>query len=294
MNNLQITGETPVASIRQDSWLNGDTLNHLCRVAEMMAGSRVTIPSHLSGNNGDCLAVCMQAMQWGMNPFAVAQKTFMVGSTLGYEAQLVNAVITSMAPIQERLNFKFFGDWDKVLGKIQIKINKDGKKYSSPDWLPADEDGVGVTVFATLKGEDKPRSIDVMLKQCFPRNSTQWANDPQQQITYAGVKKWGRRYCPDVILGVYTPDELEEANTTPQEKEINPVDQSSKEIKQYPQEDFDKNFESWKSKIESGRNTASRIISMVEAKGALTEEMKAKLTAVTVKQVEEGETHEAN
>ena len=42
--------------------------------AEVMATSRITVPKHLQNNPGDCLAITMQAMQWGMNPFAVAQK----------------------------------------------------------------------------------------------------------------------------------------------------------------------------------------------------------------------------
>ncbi|SPX63869.1 Uncharacterised protein [Leclercia adecarboxylata] len=37
------------------------------------------------------MAIIMQAMQWGMNPYAVAQKTHLVNGVLGYEAQLVNA-----------------------------------------------------------------------------------------------------------------------------------------------------------------------------------------------------------
>lgn len=44
------------------------------------------------------------------------------------------------------------------------------------------------------------------------------ADDPRQQLAYLAVKRWSRLYCPDVILGVYTPDELEER----QEKVINP------------------------------------------------------------------------
>jgi hypothetical protein len=43
----------------------------------------------------------MQAAQWGMNPFAVAQKTHVVNGTLGYEAQLVNAVVSS-CPTKDR------------------------------------------------------------------------------------------------------------------------------------------------------------------------------------------------
>ena len=50
------------------------------------------------------------------------------------------------------------------------------------------------------------------------RNSPLWAADPRQQIAYLATKRWARLYCPDVILGVYTPDEVierEELDVTP-------------------------------------------------------------------------------
>jgi len=46
-----------------------------------------------------------------------------------------------------------------------------------------------------------------------------WVSKPDQQIAYLGVKYWARLYCPHVILGVYTPDELEQHT----EREINPA-----------------------------------------------------------------------
>ncbi|EAP2971000.1 hypothetical protein D9U37_20365 [Salmonella enterica] len=36
------------------------------------------LPAHLAGKPADCMAIVMQAMQWGMNPYAVAQKTHLV------------------------------------------------------------------------------------------------------------------------------------------------------------------------------------------------------------------------
>lgn len=33
---------------------------------------------------------------------------------------------------------------------------------------------------------------------------------PKQQIAYLAVKYWARLYCPEVVLGVYTPEELED------------------------------------------------------------------------------------
>ena len=44
-----------------------------------------------------------------------------------------------------------------------------------------------------------------------------WVSNPKQQIAYLGVKYWARLYCPEVILGVYSPDEVEQRT----EREIN-------------------------------------------------------------------------
>ncbi|ENE8833853.1 recombinase RecT, partial [Escherichia coli] len=64
-----------------------------------------------------------------------------------------------------------------------------------------------------------PRVLELLLAQARTRNSTLWADDPRQQLAYLALKRWARLYCPEVILGVYTRDELDE----PQEKIINPV-----------------------------------------------------------------------
>lgn len=194
-------------------------MQQLNSVAELMASSVCTVPKHLQGNKGDCFAVAMQAAQWGMNPFAVAQKTHLINGILGYEAQLVNAVINSMAPTKDRLHFEWFGDWTRVVGKFVEKRNDQGKSYKSPAWVFADEAGLGVRVWATLKGENEPRELELLLTQAQVRNSTLWASDPKQQLAYLAIKRWSRLYCSDVIMGVYSEDELE---TIDSEKELNP------------------------------------------------------------------------
>ncbi|MDR8290104.1 recombinase RecT, partial [Acinetobacter baumannii] len=68
-----------------------------------------------------------------------------------------------------------------------------------------------VTVCATLKGESEPRTLTISMAQAGVRNSPLWEQDPRQQLTYLCVKRWARLHAPDVLLGVYTPDELEEA-----------------------------------------------------------------------------------
>lgn len=186
-----------------------DQIEQMLTLAKIMSTSSVSIPKHLK-NEGDCLAIIMQSAQWGMNPFSVAQKTFLLNGVLGYESQLVSAIINNNAPIQSRLEYEYYGTWENVIGKTKEKVSPKGHKYRVSNSTPEDEQGVGVIVRATLLNETKPRELKLSLLQVTTRNSTLWAEDPKQQLAYLAAKKWSRLYCPDVILGVYTKDEVEQ------------------------------------------------------------------------------------
>ena len=88
---VQAAAELPATHVTS-IMLNGDLMNTINQMATMMANGNCTIPDHLQGNHADCYAIALQACQWMMNPFQVAQKTHLVNGTIGYEAQLVNAV----------------------------------------------------------------------------------------------------------------------------------------------------------------------------------------------------------
>ncbi|EDC4032243.1 recombinase RecT [Salmonella enterica subsp. enterica serovar Heidelberg] len=202
-NDIAITSQPGATVGTAAAIFSPEGMNQLVRFAELMACSKATVPAHLAGKPSDCLAVTMQAAQWGMNPFAVAQKTHVVNGTLGYEAQLVNAVVSSSNLLSTRLNYRWDGDWSKV----------NGKSDKSPS--------LTVTVSAVLKGEAEPRELTISMAQAGVRNSPLWEQDPRQQLAYLCVKRWARLHAPDVLLGVYTPDELQEA--TPRvERDITP------------------------------------------------------------------------
>lgn len=209
------TGEiTPITEIPQQQGfssaslvLSNDAMQSVMRIADLMATGRTTIPKHLQGSQGDCFAVSLQAMQWGMNPFAVAQKTHLVNGTLGYEAQLVIAVLNSSPALSSRLNYEWSSDWNGVNGKTD---------KSKDHWC---------RVWATIKGESEPRVLEVSMAQVGDvRNSPNWVSDPRQQLAYLTAKRWGRLHAPDVILGVYTPDELQDGaimmNNSPPSRHI--------------------------------------------------------------------------
>ena len=274
--------------------MNDSSMDKLERLADLMASGRATVPGHLKGSKGDCFAICLQSMQWGMNPFAVAQKTHLINGTLGYEAQLVAAVINNSGLLKERLKFEWSGPWEKIIGKfkqVESRTKKDDnglpKKYIVPDWNIADEQGLKVKVWATLKGESQPRVLELLLTQARTRNSTLWTEDPKQQLAYLAEKRWARLHTPDVILGVYTPDELhqpgehfmgmadvvEPGDGAPAPTETaSQVEPPAKAESFYPQADFEKNLPQWVNVVTSGRKTLDAMLTFVQSKAKLSPE----------------------
>lgn len=221
MTNLALVHEPKSAA---SMLMDPVAMEQVYRFANTMAGGVATVPKHLQGNVADCMAVTIQALQWNMFPFAVAQKTHVINGVLGYEAQLVAAVVNSSGIVLDRFHFEWFGPWEKIVGKFTVKQGDKGE-YRVPGWKLADEEGCGVKVWATLRGEEQPRVLSLLMAQARTRNSTLWADDPKQQLAYLAQKRWSRLYAPDVILGVYTPDELDERSFEP--RDINPVPESA-------------------------------------------------------------------
>ncbi|MGQ6439199.1 RecT family recombinase [Serratia sp. IR-2025] len=216
-NELIEVNNQPSTMTASNAVFNPQALGQLTSFANLMADSIVSVPAHFVGKPADCMAVVMQAMQWGMNPYAVAQKTHIVNGALGYEAQLVNAVVTSSNAVRGRFHYEYAGDWSKCTTSKEVTVKKPAKGGGTYDkvervrgWGDQDEVGLSIRVGAVLRGEEEITwGEPVYLSSVAIRNSPLWATNPKQQIAYLAVKYWARLYCPEVILGVYTPDEFD-------------------------------------------------------------------------------------
>lgn len=152
------------------------------RLAKLMASGNATVPAHLRGNIADCFAVVLQTFAWGLNnPFAVAQKTHVINGFLGYEAQLVNAVMQSAGVITGHFFYEYQGEGTDLKCRVGAVI----KGQTEITW-----------------GEWLSRS------QVTTTNSPLWKSNPKQQMGYLQVKNWARAFYPGVLMGVYTEDEL--------------------------------------------------------------------------------------
>ena len=146
-----------------------------------MSKSDRAVPAFLRGNPGACMAIVVQASEWGFSPFAVARMAYVVNDQVAYMSQLIHAVIEKRAPLKGRLRPTYAGEGlDRQITITGYFVNEvEPLVYTSP----------------------KIRDIKV-------KNSPLWTGDPDQQLFYFGSRAWGRRYCPEILFGVYADDEL--------------------------------------------------------------------------------------
>jgi len=164
--------------------------------SKMMAVSGVAIPKHLRESPGACMAIIIQASEWRMSPFAVANKSYSVNDRLAYESQLISAVILRRAPIVGRFKISYSGTGNTRRCKVSATLEDgDTVEYESPE--------IGnITV----------------------KNSPLWKSDPDQQLYYFSSRSMCRRHFPDVLLGVYAADEL--ADNEPTIRDVTPPNES--------------------------------------------------------------------
>lgn len=195
----KLVATAPIVQVGARAMIVPRNMQEAMEVAKLMSRANGLVGPHLFGNPGGCLGVTLQAMAWGMSPYAVAQKTYVAEKAenlaqmieegkpippIAYEAQLIHAVVLALAPTMERPTIEFAGE-----GLAMRCI-----------------------VSATFRGDSKPSPLksEPLAKLKRPRGSPLWETKPEQQLAYNTVRDWARRYCPDVILGVYTGDEMAE------------------------------------------------------------------------------------
>lgn len=168
---------------QQSGGLGFTNMAQAIEFAKIMALSGIAVPKHLRSNVGACMAVTIQAVEWRLSPYAVANKSYSVNDRLAYESQLIQAVVLQRAPIKGRFQVDFSGEAERR----------------------------NCTVTATLKDGGEVNYTSPEIGRILVKNSPLWKGDPDQQLFYYSGRALCRRHFPDVLLGIYTPEELFES-----------------------------------------------------------------------------------
>lgn len=182
----QVSGAIAFSSPGTALTIAPQNMAEMFEFAKLMAMSGPCVRPAFRGKPGACLAIALQAFRTGADPFAVANKAYITTSRSGdeqiaYEAQYIHAVLNTSGKLSRRLRPIYSGEGTKRRCKI-----------------------VGYVV-----GEEEPLDYESPAIDEIPvKNSPLWKGDPDQQLFYYSARAWGRRHLPEVLLGMYTPDEI--------------------------------------------------------------------------------------
>lgn len=135
---------------------------------------------------GGALFVIEQSMRWNMSPFAVAMETSFIQGKPMFSGKIVAAAVTSSGAVTGPLDYEYAGEGD----------NRQ------------------ITVIGHRRGESEPRTVTVKVKDAKTSNQM-WVKQPDQQLAYHGARVWARRWAPAVMLGVLSPEEMDEGPQMP-------------------------------------------------------------------------------
>lgn len=174
--------------MQMDKKLLPAPLEALTEVAHMLAKSDILVPKAFRGKPDLCLGIAYQAALWGTDPVATAKKSYLVNDQIAYEAQLINAIC--LRHFDDRPTYRYDGDGAQRFVTVTVRVKGQVLTYTSP-----------------------------RVAVIHPKNSPLWKTDPDQQLAYMAIRAFARRHMPDVLLGVYAVDELQQV----QVKDVTPV-----------------------------------------------------------------------
>lgn len=163
------------------------------------------IPMHYQQRPDNVLVAMYRSTRLGMDVFAYMETTYPVNGRLGHEAKFIVSLINNSGKFKTPLLYKLDGE---------IKRNEDGtvspsstRKCKAYAVLKETGDEVSQEVdiaMAFFEGWTKKPGQDKTVK------SNKWHTMPDVMLQYRAAKFFGNMYCPELVMGLNTREELED------------------------------------------------------------------------------------
>jgi len=145
------------------------------------------------------LSICAR---FGFDFYSTIWECSIIKNRLFLSGKMTHAMLNASGYLAERLDFEYTAG----------PKDKDGKE---------DLDGRKVTVRGRIQGETQQRIVEVFVGEVKTGNE-HWTKSPDQMLSYAGARIWGRRHLPEVMLGLMFTEEAELIDVTPDVPTITP------------------------------------------------------------------------
>lgn len=168
--------------------MDKEKFGQLQRVATLFASSAL-VPKAFQGNVANTFIGLHMAMRLGVEPIMFLQKCYVVNGKPAIEAQLAIALVNSSNKFTHPLDWEFKG-----------KAGTDD--YSCTCYAQRGNKKLEMTL--TLR--------EVKANGWWGKNDSFWPKMTEQMFRYRTAMLFARVYCPEILLGLYSKDELEDVS----------------------------------------------------------------------------------
>ena len=189
---------------------DGQSFNTALRMSQCLASSTV-VPKEYQGNVGNCMIAIEMASRINTSPMMVMQNLYIVNGRPAWSSQWIIAMINSSRRYKTELQFEFGN------------AKEDGG-LSCRAWA---EDYSGHKVYG-------PKITMAMANQegWTSKNGSKWKTMPDVMIQYRAASFFGRMNCPDMIMGIYSSEEVLDMGEIPTDGFALVVDPSTGEVQE--------------------------------------------------------------
>lgn len=165
---------------------NAENFGMALKMASTLAKSTV-VPKAYQGNDGNCLIAIEMAARINTSPMMVMQNLYIVNGNPAWSSQWIIAMINSSHRYKTELQFDFGNaEEDGGLSCTAWAEDYSGHKVCGPK--------------ITMKMAKSEGWLD--------KNGSKWKTMPEVMIRYRAASFFGRVNCPDMIMGIYSKDEV--------------------------------------------------------------------------------------
>lgn len=211
---------------------NFNSFDQVVRAAELLASSNIVPETYRSvivkksgyGNNykedrienpnamANCLIALNMANRMGADPLMIMQNLYLIEGRPAWSSTFIIASINSCGRFGT-LNFEFTELGNRNIeyqettgyGKNKQYFNKTANidEFSCVAW--AIDKATGERV------ESSPITLELAIREgWYFKNGSKWPTMPRQMAMYRAAAFFGRIYAPEVTMGIYTKDEVED------------------------------------------------------------------------------------
>lgn len=163
---------------------NPAAFEHTWRVAKAFSMSQM-VPPHFQQKPENCMVALMMAQQLEVNPLLALQNLTVIQGRPGFNAQFAIALANRRGPFAGPITWASKGQGDSLSVSAQAVIKSTGEQVS-------------VTV-----------SMEMARAEGWTKNP-KYKSIPEQMLRYRSATWLIRLYCPEVLLGFGTSEEIED------------------------------------------------------------------------------------